>query len=98
MNDVEANAHGLTALPPGDFMVLNEGTPDAEGNAALISAGTGLGEAGLYFDGRRHRPFASEGGHPILHHEMNCRSSSFAAFCAVSSTSVTNASCQGRAC
>ena len=33
------------------------------GNAALISAGTGLGEAGLFWDGTHHRPFASEGGH-----------------------------------
>jgi glucokinase len=23
----------------------------------------GLGEAGLYWDGQQHRPFASEGGH-----------------------------------
>ena len=62
LNDLEANAHGLAALGPDDFVVLNTGTP-AAGNAALISAGTGLGEAGLYWDGRRHHPFASEGGH-----------------------------------
>src|SRR5262249_43391978 len=33
-----------------------------QGNAAVISAGTGLGEAGLAWGGRRHRPGASEGG------------------------------------
>ena len=33
------------------------------GNAAVISPGTGLGEAGLYWDGVKHCPFASEGGH-----------------------------------
>src|SRR4051812_21559686 len=33
------------------------------GNTAVISAGTGLGEAGLYWDGFRHHPFACEGGH-----------------------------------
>ncbi|MGD8867357.1 MAG: glucokinase, partial [Gemmatimonadales bacterium] len=43
--------------------VLNEGDPDALGNRALIAAGTGLGQAGLYWDGITHRPFASEGGH-----------------------------------
>ena len=32
-------------------------------NAAIIAAGTGLGEAGLYWDGRTHHPFATEGGH-----------------------------------
>jgi glucokinase len=63
LNDLEANAHGIGALGPDDFAVLNAGAPDAAGNAALVSAGTGLGEAGLYWDGRRHRPFASEGGH-----------------------------------
>lgn len=63
INDLEAKAHGLAALGPGDFAVLNEGLPDATGNAAVIAAGTGLGEAGLYWDGARHHPFATEGGH-----------------------------------
>lgn len=63
VNDLEANALGLVALEAKDFAVLNEGAPDAEGNAAIISAGTGLGEAGLHFEGKMRRPFASEGGH-----------------------------------
>lgn len=63
INDLEANAHGIAALEPNDMVVLNEGEPDASGNAALISAGTGLGEAGLLWEGGRHRPFPSEGGH-----------------------------------
>lgn len=63
INDLEASAHGLAALGANDFAILNEGLPDASGNAAVIAAGTGLGEAGLYWDGTRHHPFASEGGH-----------------------------------
>ena len=63
LNDLEANAYGAAALAPEDFVTLNEGAPDAEGNAAVIAAGTGLGEAGLYWDGKQHWPFASEGGH-----------------------------------
>jgi glucokinase len=63
INDLEANAYGLSALTPNDFAVLQEGKPGRIGNAAVISAGTGLGEAGLYWDGEMHRPFASEGGH-----------------------------------
>lgn len=63
LNDLEANAYGIRALRPEDLAVLNEGEPGAAGNAAVISAGTGLGEAGLYWDGRRHHPFATEGGH-----------------------------------
>ncbi len=62
INDLEANAYGLKCLSKKEFYVLNEGI-EAHGNAALISAGTGLGEAGLYWDGTMHRPFACEGGH-----------------------------------
>ena len=63
LNDLEANAWGIAALGPDDFHVLNEGRADARGNAAVCSAGTGLGEAGLYWDGERHHAFACEGGH-----------------------------------
>ena len=63
INDLEANAWGLAALGPDDFAVLNEGDREATGNAAVISAGTGLGQAGLYWDGERHHPYATEGGH-----------------------------------
>jgi glucokinase len=63
INDLEANAHGLAHLKPTDFWVLNPGESEATGNAALISAGTGLGEAGLFWDGKQYFPFASEGGH-----------------------------------
>jgi glucokinase len=63
INDLEANAYGLGALAPEDFFVLQAGDPDATGNRAVVSAGTGLGEAGLYWDGESHHPFASEGGH-----------------------------------
>jgi glucokinase len=62
LNDLEANAYGVTTLESDDFAVLNEGRP-SPGNAAIISAGTGLGEAGFFWDGTRLHPFASEGGH-----------------------------------
>ena len=63
VNDLEANAWGITALRDNDFCPLNAGSPAAAGNACIVSAGTGLGEAGLYWDGQRHWPFACEGGH-----------------------------------
>jgi glucokinase len=63
INDLEANAYGIGALGPDDFAILQKGTPGRAANAAVISAGTGLGQAGLYWDGRKHIPFASEGGH-----------------------------------
>ncbi len=64
LNDLEANAYGINTLLPHELLSLN---PKADlrqvGNRALIAAGTGLGEAGLLWDGVAHRPFASEGGH-----------------------------------
>jgi glucokinase len=63
LNDLEASAYGLQALRPDELIVLQEGASAAAGNQALIAAGTGLGEAALFWDGRRHRPFATEGGH-----------------------------------
>lgn len=63
INDLEAYAYGVDALDPKDFITLSEGAEDAEGNRLVISARTGLGIAGLYWDGFRHHPFACEGGH-----------------------------------
>lgn len=51
------------ALDASALVTLHRGGEQTSGNAAVIAAGTGLGEAGLYWDGARHRPFASEGGH-----------------------------------
>ncbi len=63
INDLEAYAYGIDALDSTDFVTLNDGSGDEEGNRAVISARTGLGTAGLYWDGFRHHPFACEGGH-----------------------------------
>jgi glucokinase len=63
VNDLEANAWGIATLSANDVVSLNPLTPDAVGNQAVIAAGTGLGEAGMYWDGERHHIFASEGGH-----------------------------------
>ena len=63
INDLEANAWGIPCLGEHDMVPLNQvkGTP--VGNQAVISAGTGLGEAGLYWDGHVYDVFACEGGH-----------------------------------
>ena len=63
INDLEANAYGIATLVPEDLVTLNHGAPGAQGNRAVISVGTGLGEAGLFWDGQAHQPFACEGGH-----------------------------------
>ena len=63
INDLLANAHGIALLDESDFVVLNAGSPSPTGNRALISAGTGLGEAGLLAGPNGYQPFPSEGGH-----------------------------------
>jgi glucokinase len=63
INDLVANAYGIGELAPDDFAVLNPGSPAAAGNMAVISPGTGLGQAGIFWDGHKHIPFACEGGH-----------------------------------
>jgi len=54
INDLEASAWGIGALETTDLVALNQ---------AVIAPGTGLGEAGLFWDGSRHQVFACEGGH-----------------------------------
>ena len=63
INDLVANARGIGELQPSDFEVLHHGAPHTTGNMAVISPGTGLGEAGIFWDGKHHIPFACEGGH-----------------------------------
>src|SRR5512139_4117270 len=62
INDLVANAYGISVLKKEDFEILNPGKIRI-GNQALISAGTGLGEAILFWDGQQHVPSPSEGGH-----------------------------------
>jgi glucokinase len=63
VNDLQANARGIEALDADDFAVLNEGVADTQGNRAVVSAGTGLGEAGLVRIGAGYHAVATEGGH-----------------------------------
>lgn len=63
INDLEATAYGLAMLTDADTVVIHKGDSTPSGNAAIIAPGTGLGEAGLYFDGKFYHPFATEGGH-----------------------------------
>jgi glucokinase len=67
INDLAANAYGIGELAPDDFETLNQGAAVPDGTMAVISAGTGLGEAGLLTDGApdlgRVRVIPSEGGH-----------------------------------
>ena len=63
LNDLEAMAHAVPHLEPDELASLQEGVPMPRGNAALIAAGTGLGQALLHNVGGRFVPSPSEGGH-----------------------------------
>ncbi|MGE5106664.1 MAG: glucokinase [Sphingobacteriales bacterium] len=63
INDLEATAYGLAVLNDTDVAVIQKGSSTPVGNAAVIAPGTGLGEAGLFWDGNYFHPFATEGGH-----------------------------------
>ncbi len=63
LNDLEATAYGMIYLPEDEFADLNPKGRSIDGNRAVIAAGTGLGEAMLYYDGTAYHPIGSEGGH-----------------------------------
>lgn len=63
-NDVAAAAVGVAHLEPAGFVELQAGSREwGRGNLAVVSAGTGLGKAAAVWDGTRHHPLATEGGH-----------------------------------
>jgi glucokinase len=65
INDLEANGYGIPELARDKVFTLHQGDSGAVGHRGLVSAGTGLGEALLIWDGSRkqHQPLPSEGGH-----------------------------------
>ncbi len=63
LNDLEAMANSVDVLRPDEMVELQAGVMQADGNAVVIAAGTGLGEAYLHRVQGRLRPVPSEGGH-----------------------------------
>jgi glucokinase len=63
LNDLEALAYSVPVLEQDEVAVLQQGIAAPGGNAAIIAAGTGLGEAMLHNVDGRFIPYASEGGH-----------------------------------
>ena len=61
LNDLEAAAYGVLELEV--FHDLNHKAVPQAGHIAVIAAGTGLGEAILFFDGQMHHAMPTEGGH-----------------------------------
>ncbi len=63
LNDLEANAYAVESLPHESLATIYPGQGSKKGNRAVVSPGTGLGEAGILWDGKVYHPFACEGGH-----------------------------------
>ncbi len=63
LNDLEALAYAVPVLEPDELAVLQQGVAMPGGNAAVIAAGTGLGQALLHNVRGRFVPSASEAGH-----------------------------------
>jgi len=63
LNDLQATAYSLAHLAPSEISTLNTGVPAPQATQALLAAGTGLGEAILFWDGSRNVVASSEGGH-----------------------------------
>ena len=63
LNDLEAMAASIGLLTEDEMTILQTGAPRADGNAAVIAAGTGLGESLLVRVGERWHAAASEAGH-----------------------------------
>lgn len=63
LNDLEAMAHAVPVLRPDELRSLQAGQPRSDGNAALIAAGTGMGQSILHRVGGALRPIPTEGGH-----------------------------------
>ncbi len=63
LNDLEAMAYSVAVLTGAEIVTLQRGERKKNGNAAVIAAGTGLGQAYLHFINGRLLPVASEGGH-----------------------------------
>ena len=62
LNDLTATALSLERLSLNDFVSLNPGTPAHNATRAVIAAGTGLGEAILFWDGEKYQVAPAEGG------------------------------------
>lgn len=65
INDMVAHGENISRLHPEQIVTLRSGETCGDGGGAVIIAGTGLGEGGLYYDRatKRLRGLPSEGGH-----------------------------------
>ncbi len=66
-NDFEAVALGIPHLQKDEYInVGGNQVPQEKATIGIIGPGTGLGVAGLFWDGKKYRPNPCEGGHVTM--------------------------------
>ena len=63
LNDLEATCYGIELMQPSDLETIHPGVPVAQATRAVISAGTGMGQGIIFWDGKQHVPIPAEAGH-----------------------------------
>lgn len=63
INDLEATSYSFLEFDKNELEVLHTSDAKMRGNVAVLAPGNGLGEAGMFWDGKNLHPFATEGGH-----------------------------------
>lgn len=63
VNDFEAIGHAIPTLGPDDVATIQDRPAIAQGPIAILGAGTGLGQAFLFWQNGRYEVIPSEGGH-----------------------------------
>ncbi|MDO4224380.1 MAG: glucokinase [Bergeyella zoohelcum] len=63
INDLKATAYSLADSKEDTLEIIHKAETEIGGNVAILAPGNGLGEAGLFHDGKALHPFSSEGGH-----------------------------------
>lgn len=63
LNDLEATAYGIEVLDAAEIETIYPGIATSSATRVVLSAGTGLGEGVLFWDGKRYLPMSTEAGH-----------------------------------
>jgi glucokinase len=63
LNDLEATCYGVLVFGPDQLECIHDGAVGPQATKVVIAAGTGLGQGILFWDGKKHHPSATEGGH-----------------------------------
>ena len=96
INDIEAIGHGIGTLDASGLVTAHRGAGPASGNAAVMAAGTGLGEAGSTGTARDIGRLPLRASTPASHRETTSRWRCCTFCWRSTSTSAGSACCRAR--